>query len=121
MKFFFLLATALLPTGLLAAPAAGDKATTIEAEAHAAAEARAAIEAREAVSSLENRAVQACEIVGGASRVNCRSGPGTNYGVVRSLPRGEIYGFSCVKSGECVVIGGATNWSVLPTPVMFMS
>ena len=124
MKFFSLLAAALLPTGLLAAPVADGKLTAIEIEAHAAAEARSTVEAREAAGvspnepafNLDKRAVQVCEIVGGSSRVNCRSGPGTNYGVVRSLTRGETYAFSCVKRGECVVINGASNWSVLPTP-----
>ena len=129
MKFFSLLAAALLPTGLLAAPAADDKATAIEIEAHAAAEARAAVEAREAADvsanepafNLDKREVQVCKIVGGASRVNCRSGPRTSASVVRTLPKGETYAFSCVKSGECVVINGASNWLVLPTPVMFIT
>ncbi|KAH6854051.1 hypothetical protein B0I37DRAFT_441112 [Chaetomium sp. MPI-CAGE-AT-0009] len=117
MKFFSLLAAALLPTGLLAAPVADDKLTAIEAEAHAAAEARAAVEAREAADvsrnepafSLDKREIQVCEIIGGSSRVNCRSGPNTSSGVVRTLPRGETYAFSCVRTGECVNIGGATN------------
>jgi len=117
MKFFSLLAAALLPAGLLAAPVADDKATAVELEAHAAAEARAAVEAREAADvslneaafGLDKRAIQVCEIIGGSSRVNCRSGPRTSASVVRTLPRGETYAFSCVKSGECVVINGASN------------
>jgi uncharacterized membrane protein len=130
MKFFSLLAAALLPTGLLAAPATDGKLAAIETEAHAAAEARAVVKAREAAAdvspnepafSLDKRAVQVCEIVGGASQVNCRSGPGTSYSVVRTLPRGNTYAFSCVQTGECVKIGGATNWSVLPTLVMFIT
>lgn len=126
MKFFSFLAAALLPTGLLAAPVADDKLTSIEIEAHAAAEARDAVEAREAADvsinkpafGLDKRAIQVCEIIGGSSRVNCRSGPNTSSSVVRTLTRGETYAFSCVRSGECVVIGGASNWSVLSTPVM---
>lgn len=129
MKFFSLLAAALLPTGLLAVPVADNRLTAIEIEAHAAAEARAAVETREAANvspnepafSLDKRAIQVCEIVGGASKVNCRSGPNTSSSVVRTLPKGETYAFSCVKTGECVIIGGASNWSVLPTPVMFIT
>ena len=119
MKFFSLLAAALLPTGLLAAPAADNKLAAIETEAHAAAEARAAVvETREpaadvslneAAFSLDKREVQVCEIIGGASKVNCRSGPRTSSSVVRQVTRGQTYAFSCVKSGECVVIGGSTN------------
>lgn len=129
MKFFSLLAAALLPTGLLAAPAGDGKLTAIEIEAHAAADARAAVEAREAANvspnepafSLDKREVQVCEIVGGSSKVNCRSGPRTSASVVRTLTKGQTYAFSCVKTGECVVIGGASNWSVIPTPVMFIT
>jgi hypothetical protein len=111
MKFLSLLAAALLPTGILAAPAADGKLAAIEAET------RAAVEARQspnepALAGLDKREVQVCEIVGGASKVNCRSGPNTSSSVVRTLTRGNTYAFSCVQSGECVVINGATNWLV---------
>ncbi|KAK4107006.1 hypothetical protein N656DRAFT_772892 [Canariomyces notabilis] len=116
MKFFSLLTAALLPMSLLAAPVA-DEVTAIEIETHAAADARTAVEAREAADvspnkpalSLDKREVQACYIVGGASTVNCRSGPSTDFSVVRTVKKGDVWGFTCVRKGECVVINGATN------------
>jgi hypothetical protein len=130
MKFLTLAAAALLPTGLLAAPAAQENTlAAIEVEARAAAQAGATVEAREAAEvspnepalGLDKREIQVCEIVGGASRVNCRARPNTSSSVVRTLPRGETFAFSCVKTGECVVIGGAENWLVLPTLAIFTS
>ncbi|KAK4203628.1 hypothetical protein QBC40DRAFT_316403 [Triangularia verruculosa] len=117
MKFFSLLAAALLPTGLLAAPVADDNLIAIETEAHAAAEARAIVKTRDAADvslnepafSLGKREIQVCEIVGSSSSVNCRAGPNTSSSIVRKLSKGNTYAFSCVTSGECVVIGGATN------------
>ncbi len=50
-----------------------------------------------------------CQTVG-ASVVNCRAGPGTNYKVVLTVEKGTLGFFDSVKSGECVTVGGSTNW-----------
>ena len=46
-----------------------------------------------------------CQTVG-ASVVNCRAGPGTNYKVVTTVKKGEWGIFTCVKSGQCVTVAG---------------
>jgi uncharacterized protein YraI len=56
-----------------------------------------------------------CKIVG-ADVVSCRAGPGTNYNVAQTFQRGVRPIFSCVKSGECITVNGAVNWSV-PVPL----
>ena len=36
--------------------------------------------------------------------------PGTNYKVVLTVEKGTLGFFDSVKSGECVTVGGSTNW-----------
>jgi hypothetical protein len=55
-----------------------------------------------------------CKIAG-VDVVNCRAGPGTDYKVLHTFKMGISPIFSCVKSGECITVNGAVNWSV-PTP-----
>lgn len=64
---------------------------------------------------LTKRDPQICRIVN-ASTVNCRKGPGTNYGVVTTVKKGQLFLFMCLVSGECVTVGGATNWYVARSP-----
>jgi uncharacterized protein YgiM (DUF1202 family) len=58
---------------------------------------------------LTKRVAGSCRIVN-ASSVNCRSGPGTQYPVVTSFKKDQLLFFICVQSGECITVGGATNW-----------
>lgn len=95
MQLKFLLAGALLPLGLMANP-------TPEADD---------------ASSLESRAIsrpQHCKIIGGSTKVNCRSKATTNSGVRTTLRKGTTYDFWCVRSGQCVTINGFRNWYVSP-------
>jgi uncharacterized protein YgiM (DUF1202 family) len=59
---------------------------------------------------LTKRVAGSCRIVNVSSSVNCRTGPGTQYGVVTSFNKGQLLFFLCVQSGECITINGATNW-----------
>ncbi|GAB1316111.1 hypothetical protein MFIFM68171_06321 [Madurella fahalii] len=99
MKFTTLLATALLPAGLLAAPVVED-VSDITPRTDAASD----------PSELFQRGSRVCAIVGGASRVNCRAGPSTKYRVEASLSRNSRWEFHCVRSGQCVTINGFRNW-----------
>ncbi|KAK3295301.1 uncharacterized protein B0H64DRAFT_474291 [Chaetomium fimeti] len=90
MQLKYLLTGALLPLGLMANP-------TPEADVD---------------SSLDARAFsrpQHCQIIGGATKVNCRSRPKTSSGMRTTLRRGNTYDFWCVRSGECVTINGFRN------------
>ncbi|KAL2133161.1 hypothetical protein VTI74DRAFT_2822 [Chaetomium olivicolor] len=93
MQLKTLLLSALLPLGLMANPAP-------EAEA----EAGETLDARGAIVRP-----QYCKIVGGATQVNCRTGPRTKDSVRTKLDTGRTYAFWCVQKGECVTINGATN------------
>lgn len=97
----------LLPLGALAAPVAED-VDGINAPILHPRETLALDQGKE----LFDRSNQYCDIVGNAAEVNCRSGPGTSYKATYKLPKGANYLFTCVKSAECVVINGATNWYV---------
>jgi hypothetical protein len=93
MKLSLLLSGALLPFGLMAAP--GPEA--------------------ESSNDLDSRAIyrpQQCQIIGGATEVNCRTGARTTRSVRTKLHKGTVHNFWCVVSGECVTIGGSTNWYV---------
>jgi uncharacterized protein YgiM (DUF1202 family) len=102
MKLNSLLTAALLPIGLMAAPIAEEAADVVAREP-------VDVSANEPAGSLIDRSSTMCKIVG-ASVVNCRSGPGTGYRVVTTLKRGEYGVFSCVKSGQCITVGGSVNW-----------
>jgi uncharacterized membrane protein len=102
MKLTSLLTVALLPTGLLAAPVAGEIADVVAREP-------INVSVNEPAGDLFKRGDKFCTIVG-ASRVNCCSGPGTNYRVVTTFDKGLQPIFRCVKSGECINIGGSVNW-----------
>lgn len=54
---------------------------------------------------------QVCRVVN-ASVVNCRLGAGTNYRVVATVKKGDLFVFECVVKGQCVTVGGSTNWYV---------
>lgn len=97
MQLTSLFIATLLPVGLLAAPTVDgtDNSHMLRSPA-------------DARSPLEPR-YKMCAIVG-ATDVNCRSGPGTNYKSQFTVPRGNKYAFTCVKSGQCITINGATNW-----------
>src|SRR5689334_21470510 len=62
---------------------------------------------------LSPRADGVCRIVNAPSGVNCRSGPGTGYSVVKSLDNGFLCWYKCYKSGECITMNGVKNWYVL--------
>ncbi|KAL1864071.1 hypothetical protein VTK73DRAFT_6161 [Phialemonium thermophilum] len=98
MKLPSLLAVALLPFGLLAAPTAEAADLEIRQEAVA----------RAAGAGLFERD-RTCRLEGDAKSVNCRAGPGTKYKVVTTLGMWSEWVFDCVKSGECVNIGGKVN------------
>ena len=89
MKFITLIAAAFIPHAVLAAPFA-------DAQAGNGAE-------------LFSRAAQNCKIVGDSAEVNCRSGASTSSDAVYTVDKGSTYKFTCVKTGECVTIGGKTN------------
>ena len=98
MKLTTILAAALLPAGLMAAPVV-DEVAEITPRTDAANE----------PSQIFKRDMT-CYIIGGASRVNCRGGPGTKWKVVRTVKKGSKQIFHCVRSGECVTINGFRNW-----------
>jgi hypothetical protein len=95
LSSFFI--AAFLPVGLLAAPAADGTDNSHMYRSPAV-----------APSPLEPR-YQMCAIVG-ATDVHCRTGPGTNYKSAFTVPKGNKYAFTCVKTGQCLTINGATNW-----------
>ncbi len=95
MKFAPLFAVSLLPVGLMAAPAAD-----------------ADLIPKDVLNNVEERATTTCAITG--SSVNCRTGPGTSYGVVATLAKGTVGIFTCVKSGQCITVSGSVNWYVRP-------
>jgi hypothetical protein len=98
MQLKSLLIGALLPLGLAANP-------TPEAEAD--------VDASLAGGPLDSRAItrpQHCQVIGGSSTVNCRSGAGTNHGVKVRLRKGVTYDFWCVQPGQCVTVNGFRNW-----------
>lgn len=98
MKLLPLLAASLLPLGLSASPIAN--ADDLQSR-----------NPRDDV--LNPRADGVCRIVNAPSGVNCRSGPGTGYKVIKSLDNGFLLWYKCYKSGECITLNGATNWYVL--------
>ncbi|KAL2131492.1 hypothetical protein VTI74DRAFT_4957 [Chaetomium olivicolor] len=103
MKVTTLLTGALLSLGLLAAPITEESALEVvsrEAEVTA---------NKHQAGELFKRKDVTCQLQGGAKEVNCRAGPGTNYKVVEQLGMWSSWVFSCVKSGECVNIGGKIN------------
>ncbi len=102
MKLISLLTAALLPGGLMAAPVAEETADVVARESDD-------VSPNPHASGLSSRTDGMCQIVG-ADVVNCRAGPGTNYKIVVQLKRGVWPFFTCVKSGECITIGGSTNW-----------
>ncbi len=105
MKLTSLLTAALLPVGLMAAPVANEIADVVARESDD-------VSPNQPASGLSSRQLgpgNFCRIVG-ASVVNCRAGPGTGYKVVGTFSKGTLGFFSCVKSGECITIGGSTNW-----------
>ncbi|KAK4124079.1 hypothetical protein N657DRAFT_548212, partial [Parathielavia appendiculata] len=63
---------------------------------------------------FSKRETRVCSIVG-SNNVKCRAGPSTSSKVVYVFDKGDRFAFDCVKSGECVVINGATNcgWDYL--------
>ena len=65
---------------------------------------------------FERLPVTYCETVG-ASVVNCRAGPGTNYKVVMTVKKGDYEFYNYAKSGECITIGGSVNWRVPNYPL----
>lgn len=105
MKLTSLLAAALLPMGLMGAPIAEEAADVVARES-------VDVSANEPAGGLFKRTSVWCRVVG-ASEVNCRAGPGTNYGVETTISNGRMGVYTCVKTGECVNIGGKVNWLVL--------
>lgn len=105
MKLTSLLVSAVLAFGVSAAPVA-DAAAEHEIS-----------EVRDVADELFARSGQLCRIVG-TSTVNCRTGPGTNYKSTGRLSSSWTRGyyFTCVKSGQCITLNGATNWYVSPAP-----
>jgi hypothetical protein len=98
MKLLPLLAASLLPLGLNASPIANPDD----------------LQSRNPSNDVLNpRADGVCRIVNAPSGVNCRSGPGTGYKVIKSLDNGFLLWYKCYKSGECITLNGATNWYVL--------
>ncbi|KAH7471454.1 hypothetical protein BFJ68_g17301 [Fusarium oxysporum] len=108
MKFVSLLVASLLPAGLMAAPVdGGGDISMVGAEP-----APGTTAARDVGDEIFKRSTRVCTIVGGSATVNCRSGPGTQYGISDTVYRGNDYIFTCVKTGECIIIGGDQNWYV---------
>lgn len=108
MKFVSLLVASLLPIVLMAAPVDDGGDVSMEG----AEPAPGTTAARDVDDEIFKRATRVCTIVGGSATVNCRSGPGTQYGVTDTVYRGSDYYFTCVKTGECIIIGGNQNWYV---------
>ncbi|KAK4032787.1 hypothetical protein C8A01DRAFT_40762 [Parachaetomium inaequale] len=100
MKLTTLLPAALLPLSVLAAPVSEEPAAE-------------GLAARDALDVLAKRRDVQCGIYGD---VNCRTGPGTGYKSVHVIPNGAIFTFTCVKSGECITVGGIVNcgWDYIP-------
>ncbi|KAH6983900.1 hypothetical protein EDB80DRAFT_247824 [Ilyonectria destructans] len=105
MKFVPLLVASLLPVGLMAAPVDDGGDVSMEG----AEPAPGTTAARDVGDEILKRSTRVCTIVGGSATVNCRSGPGTQYGVTDTVYRGSDYVFTCVKTGECIIIGGNQN------------
>ncbi|KAL4992986.1 hypothetical protein BDV10DRAFT_198682 [Aspergillus recurvatus] len=61
---------------------------------------------------LVKRAVRCYIVNSSSSTVNCRSGPGFDYGVVGSVTVGYSYPFNCYKSGDCYE--GNCTWDQVP-------
>ncbi|KAH6628213.1 hypothetical protein F5144DRAFT_594288 [Chaetomium tenue] len=93
MKLLPLFVASLLPIGLSASPIASADD----------------LQSRNPGGVLNPRANGVCRIVNAPSGVNCRSGPGTGYKVIKSLDNGFLLWYKCYKSGECVTLNGATN------------
>ena len=85
---FSTLATLLLPVAALAAPTPITKSSPNK------------MAIRE-VAGVGLRSAQdvLCFIISNDGPVNCRSGPGTNHGVVTTLPRGDLSDYTCWAPG----------------------
>ncbi|KAH6854809.1 hypothetical protein B0I37DRAFT_40163 [Chaetomium sp. MPI-CAGE-AT-0009] len=94
MKLLPLLVASLLPIGLSASPIAN--ADDLQSR-------------NPGNDVLSPRADGVCRIVNAPSGVNCRSGPGTGYSVVKSLDNGFLCWYKCYKSGECITMNGVKN------------
>jgi uncharacterized protein YraI len=95
----------LLPLIALAAPAADAALETDLAE-----EAASLLAVRDIspeALGLVKRSTVRCYIINSSSAtVNCRSGPGFDYGAVGSVTVGKSYPFNCYKTGDCY----QNNW-----------
>jgi uncharacterized protein YgiM (DUF1202 family) len=104
MKFITLIAAAFLPLATLAAPFADG-----ETDAFILKDRDISVDDSNGA-GIFSRAAQNCKIIGDSATVNCRSGASTSSDAVYTVRKGDTYKFTCVKTGECVTIGGKTNW-----------
>lgn len=110
MKFITLIAAAFLPLAAIAAPFA-DGETDVFIPKDGGAEILSDISVDDSNGAeIFSRAAQNCKIIGDSATVNCRSGASTSSDAVYTVRKGSTYRFTCVKTGECVTIGGSTNW-----------
>ncbi|KAJ5543261.1 hypothetical protein N7535_005691 [Penicillium sp. DV-2018c] len=106
MQLVSILIGALFASGLHAAPVADGTEQSVAIDEN----------------QLFKRSGQSCRVL--ADRVNCRTGPGTNYrsAVQLSSSWTRGYWFTCVKSGQCITLNGAVNceaWALLILLPMF--
>jgi uncharacterized protein YraI len=92
---FFAAAVALLPLAAFANPVPNDAPITDIS----------ALRQREAEAlGLAERDVKCCDFVKVTSptTVKCRSGPGTQYKIIKTYPANGRECYSCYESGECI-------------------
>ena len=115
MRLATLFAAAILPAGLMAAPAAEVDDCYVPPPPVASPTQSSPGESSSAgPAPTESSApsTPSCVISGNSEYVNCRASPSTDAEIVTRLTRDEAYGFKCVKKGECVTIKEFTNWYV---------
>ena len=125
MRLATLFAAAILPAGLMAAPAAevddcyvppppvASPTQSSPGESSSAGPAPTeSSSAGPAPTESSAPSTPSCVISGNSEYVNCRASPSTDAEIVTRLTRDEAYGFKCVKKGECVTIKEFTNWYV---------
>lgn len=116
MRLATLFAAAILPAGLMAAPAAEVDDCYVppppvpSPTQSSSAGSAPTSSAGSAPTESSAPSTPSCVISGNSEYVNCRASPSTDAEIVTRLTRDEAYGFKCVKKGECVTINGFTNW-----------
>jgi uncharacterized protein YgiM (DUF1202 family) len=119
MKFSLAAAATLLllPLSALASPVAAPVNAPVSVSSDSLAAAPVPVDDEKSAADLDGRApatltapvgprtswaIRDCTIVNVSTYANCRSGPGTNYPITRTVTKGTEYPFDCYKRGTCV-------------------